>query len=546
MGLPFRAVSIVAAGTGFALSSNIVNIPGLPKVGFAVGFLAAWTFQFWLWAFWAVVLYPHYFSPLRHLPSPKGGSFFNGQWEKISAQPSGVPMIEWTNSIPNNGIIRYLGLLNLERVMITSPKALAEVLTTKCYDFEKPEQLRWSLGRILGIGILFAEGDEHNIQRRKLMPAFSFRHIKDLYPVFWDKSRESVQAMTSAVLANPVLEVGSWASRATLDMIGVAGLGRDFGAIENPSNTLSQTYQSLFKPSAQGRILGLVSLFIPGWLVDKFPVQRNHDVRHAVRVVRSVCSDLIQTAKQKRSSGEQPSVDILSVALESGSFTDDNLVDQMMTFLLAGHETTASSMTWACYLLAKHPEIQSRLRAEIHANLPPINSSTPVTSFDIDSLPYLHAACQEIFRYFAPVPLLMRTAARNTTIQGVFIPKGTRVIISPWAVNKSVEMWGPDAAEFNPDRWLASGDAEKDKKAASGGASSNYAFMTFLAGPRGCIGKEFAKAEFACLLAAWVGRFKMELGEGMERDEKKLDIKGAITARPENGMFIKMEVVEGW
>jgi hypothetical protein len=85
----------VAAGVGFALSSDIVNIPGLSKVGFATGFLAAWTFQFWLWAFWAVVLYPHYFSPLRQLPSPTGGSFLNGQWKKISAQPSGVPMIEW-------------------------------------------------------------------------------------------------------------------------------------------------------------------------------------------------------------------------------------------------------------------------------------------------------------------------------------------------------------------------------------------------------------------------------------------------------------------
>jgi len=208
--------------------------------------------------------------------------------------------------------------------MVTTPKALAEVLTTKCYDFEKPEQLRWSLGRILGIGILFAEGDEHSTQRRKLMPAFSFRHIKDLYPVFWSKSRESVQAMTKAILAdpeNPPVEVGSWASRATLDMIGVAGLGRDFGAIQDPGNPLSQTYQSLFKPSRQGRILGLISLFLPGWFVDSIPVKRNHDVRGAVRVVRSVCAELIQEKKEKLARKEQTGLDILSVAIESGSFT---------------------------------------------------------------------------------------------------------------------------------------------------------------------------------------------------------------------------------
>ncbi|KAK0656401.1 cytochrome P450 4A12A [Cercophora newfieldiana] len=527
MGLPYRSITVLAAGVGYALSSDLISTPQLPRLGFTAGFLAAWTLQFWLWAFWAVVLYPKFFSPLRHLPSPDDGSFYNGQWEKISALPSGVPMIEWINSIPNNGLIRYLGILNLERVMVTSPKALAEVLTTKCYDFEKPEQLRWSLGRILGIGILFAEGDEHNIQRRKLMPAFSFRHIKDLYPVFWSKSKESVEAMTSTVLNDsPVLEVGSWASRATLDMIGVAGLGRDFNAIADPSNPLSQTYQSLFKPSAQGRLLGLISLFLPGWFVDKLPVSRNNDVHHAVRLIRS----------------RPPSVDILSVALQSGSFTDSNLVDQMMTFLLAGHETTASAMTWACYLLAKHPEIQTRLRHEIHANLPPASSDKPITSSDIDALPYLHAVCSEVLRYFAPVALLMRDAARDTTIQGVFIPKGTRIVITPWAINKSVEMWGEDALEFTPERWMDG----PGKKAASGGASSNYAFMTFLAGPRGCIGRGFAEAEFKCLLASWVGRFRMALENEEERDEGNLEIKGAITARPARGMFVRMEVVEGW
>jgi len=373
------------------------------------------------------------------------------------------------------------------------------------------------------------------------MPAFSFRHIKDLYPVFWDKSRESVLAMTSAVKTDPVVEVGNWASRATLDMIGVAGLGRDFGAIKDPNNHLSQTYQSLLKPSAQGQILGLLSLFVPGWLLEALPVKRNHDIHHAVRIVRTICADLIAAAKTKLARNEESGLDIVSVALQSGGFTDENLVDQMMTFLLAGHETTASSMTWACYLLAKHPDVQKRLREEIHANLPPLSDSRPITSQDIDSLPYLTAVTQEILRYFAPVQLTWRDAAKNTSIQGEFIPKGTRILIVPWAINKSVEMWGDDALEFNPERWL-----KEEGKGASGGATSNYAFMTFLAGPRGCIGRKFAEAEFACLLASWVGRFKMELGDEGVRDEKKLDIKGGITAKPEKGMWIKLEVVDGW
>src|SRR5262249_34299495 len=135
-------------------------------------------------------------------------------------------------TLPHNGIIRYLGLLNQERLLITGPKALAEVLVTRNYEFQKPPNMRTSIGRILGVGILWAEGDEHKIQRRNLMPAFAFRHVKDLYPIFWSKGRESALAMARAIeqdaartpetKGKAAMEVGSWASRATLDIIGLA------------------------------------------------------------------------------------------------------------------------------------------------------------------------------------------------------------------------------------------------------------------------------------------------------------------------------------
>ncbi|KAK0730527.1 cytochrome P450 [Lasiosphaeris hirsuta] len=556
MGLPYRSISAVSLGVGYLLSLG--GLPQAPKTGLLFAFVALWSFQFMLYAAWAVVLYPKLFSPLLGLPEPTGNSFFNGQWAKITGKPTGIPMLEWVNSIPNDGVIRYLGLLNQERLIVTSPKALAEVLTTKSYDFQKPDSLRFSIGRILGMtGILFTEGDEHRAQRRSLLPAFAFRHIKDLYPVFWSKSRECVDAMTEAIISDAakaaegpgsrpasVIEVGTWASRATLDIIGVAGLGRDFGAIENPTNELNQTYQHLFRPSRQAEILGLLGLFIPGWFLDKLPVKRNGDVHAAARFIRATCADLIQEKKQKLARKELTDVDILSVALESGGFTDENLVDQMMTFLAAGHETTASSMTWAIYLLARHQYVQSRLRDEIRERLPPLGTDSTVSSLDIDHMPYLNAVVNEILRYFGPVPMTLRESAIDTSIQGHFVPKGTRIMITPWAINKSESMWGADALQFNPDRWIPK--SEGDKRAASGGATSNYAFMTFLHGPRSCIGQAFAKAEFACLLASWVGRFEFELHNKEEADEAKILIKGGITARPAKGMYIKTTVVEGW
>lgn len=142
------------------------------------------------------------------------------------------------NNVPNSGLIRYLSIFNSERVIVTSPKALGEVLTTRNYDFAKPFHLRAGLGKILGIGILLAEGDEHKAQRRNLLPAFAFRHVKDLYAGFWEKAREGIEAMTEDVKAGgirykdlpefqkeagpeqevAVIEVGEWASRITLDI----------------------------------------------------------------------------------------------------------------------------------------------------------------------------------------------------------------------------------------------------------------------------------------------------------------------------------------
>ncbi|KAL2144979.1 hypothetical protein VTI28DRAFT_8208 [Corynascus sepedonium] len=554
--IPHRLITAISLGGAYLLSSG--RIPQWPVTGFITAFTVLWGVQGLAWAAWAVILYPKLFSPLRGLPGPSGGSWLMGQLPKIMSMPNGKPMLEWINSIPNNGLIRYLGPFNQERLFITSPKGLSEVLVTKNYDFVKPDQLRHTLGRVLGIGLLLAEGDEHKMQRKNLAPAFAFRHIKDLYPVFWAKAREGVEAMTDEILKGAaqgndsdgktaVIEAGNWASRITLDIIGVAGLGRDFDAIKNPDNRLTQAYARIFKPSRQAQILQLLNLLISPKLVSWLPVKRNEDIETAARLIRAECAELIRDKRQKIARKEPTDVDILSVAIESGGFRDEDLVDQLMTFLAAGHETTASSLTWAAYLLARHPDVQSRLRAEVREHLPPPTDGVPApSSVDIDRMPYLNAVCSEVLRYFSPAPMTLRKAAKDTSILGQFVPKGTQIMVVPWAVNKSEALWGADALVFNPDRWMPKADAADKRADNSGGATSNYAFLTFLHGPRSCIGMSFARAEFACLLATWVGRFQWELEDKELVDETKVDIKGGVTARPAKGMYIKTTVLEGW
>ena len=485
-------------------------------------------------------------------------STFNNQFPRSGTYP-----ITRVNTIPNDGIIRYLGIFNSERLIVTTPKGLSEVLTTKNYDFVKPTQIVRGIGRLLGYGVLLAEGDEHKKQRKNLMPAFAFRHIKDLYPVFWQKSSEAVIAMTQHIKAGGlnqeamgkvvkndeldqgevVIEAGEWSSRATLDIIGVAGMGKDFGAIKDPNTVLNTTYRTVFKHSRQAAFLGFLNLFIPSWLVRLIPIKRNGEIEEAVSVIRTVCRQLIREKKEKLDKNQLTDVDILSVALESGGFTEENLIDQIMTFLAAGHETTATAMLWAIYMLSLHPDIQTRLREEIRENLPSPGEGTALTSHDIDHMHYLNAVCSEVLRYFPPVPITLRDAGHDTTILGQYIPKGTRIMLVPWATNRQNDLWGENAAKFDPDRWLPS---EKNPQSANGGAPSNYAFLTFLHGPRSCIGQGFAKAEFAVLLAAWIGRFEFRLNDERERDERLLDIKGGATAKPAKGLHVRAKIVEGW
>jgi cytochrome P450 len=180
--------------------------------------------------------------------------------------------------------------------------------------------------------------------------------------------------------------------------------------------------------------------------------------------------------------------------------------------------------------------MQTRLREEIRANLPSLDSGDSVTHVEIENLPYLNAVCNEVFRFMPSVPVTLREAIRETVVAGVPIPKGTVILLAPWAINKSEALWGPDANEFNPERWMGEGMSN------TGGSKSNYSYLTFLHGPRSCIGQAFAKAEMKCLVAAVVGRFEFEMADKNEI----VTIGGVVTSKPQNGMHLRTKVVDGW
>ncbi|KAM5349739.1 hypothetical protein ACJ41O_006244 [Fusarium nematophilum] len=424
-----------------------------------------------------------------------------------------------------------------------NPRLLADLLVHRCYDFAKPKRISSFLRHILGDGLIIVEGEQHKFLRKNTTPAFHFRHIKDLYPMMWEKGetlmrtlgQEIQPSVTSGFSSSSVIELNTWASKVTLDIIGIAGLGRKFDVVEKKKDPLQEIYEELLEPDREKLIFALLSLALGLPLVRMLPWKMNDLFNHLTGSLNKICAPMIQEKRVAITEKEDDHFDVLSLLIRSNNFSDEALKDQLLTFLAAGHETTASAFSWACYLLTKHPDVQIKLREEVTNALPVDLSSDPTVDLAgvLEQMPYLNGIMHETFRLYPAVPLTMRQALCDTQIGDQFIPKGTDIIISIWYINRSPEIWGPGAAEFRPERWIT----DDGRPNQNGGANSNYDFLTFLHGPRSCIGQNFAKAEMRCLLAAMVRSFSWSLA----MDDAAVVPRGVITIKPENGMYLKLE-----
>lgn len=132
-----------------------------------------------------------------------------------------------------------------------------------------------------------------------------------------------------------IIEVGNWTSRATLDIIGLSGMGQDFNSLQDSNNKLNTTYRTVFQPNKMARIMGLLGVFLPYWFLSRLPVKHNSNINGASETIKQTCRDLIAKKRENMAEKERTDVDIISVALESGGFTDEELANQMMTFLVS-------------------------------------------------------------------------------------------------------------------------------------------------------------------------------------------------------------------
>lgn len=226
--------------------------------------------------------------------------------------------------------------------MPTSPKLLSELLVTKSYDFQKPVTRRNILRLALGDGLIVVEGDVHRFQRKNLQPSFAFRHIKSLYPLMLSKSLELCKCVRQDMqnskynMQTVGLEINQWASRATLDIIGVAAIGYEFNTLHNNEDELAQLYEWMFQPNTKRMVFFALSLVLPQGLIASLPTKLASEVEHASSTLRRICKKLVQDKKESVKKESTQSVDTLAHLIRSDNFSDDELMDQVLTFLAAG------------------------------------------------------------------------------------------------------------------------------------------------------------------------------------------------------------------
>ena len=320
----------------------------------------------------------------------------------------------------------------------------------------------------------------------------------------------------------------------------ITGMGYDFDSLENPqSEVLAQYRKMSIEPSEAFNWVELMSNYINfKWLLY-IPLPKHLDVLKGAAFLRNLSLDIIQKKQQKLKAGKlepHEKKDIIAMALAEGgalSTRPDYMADHVMTHLLAGHDPTSASLQWTIFELSRHLDVQRRLRDEIRTYLSP--SLESATAANILDLPYLSAVVNETLRCYPLVPIMFRVAARDTTILGHSIPKDTTVVYSPYATNRDRSLWGADADEWNPERWMAPGCSN------SGGTTTNYAMSSFGHGPRKCPGQHFAQVILRCLLTALIGRFEVRLTNGSEMGKARSGLRNIPCHS-----WAKLERVEGW
>lgn len=365
-----------------------------------------------------------------------------------------------------------------------------------------------ALSLVTGVGLLTADGDEWRRRRRIDQPAF---HHSSLDGVAAESVAAAERLRSAIPRSGGVVDVDHAALRATLEVVGRTLFGGSVAA--DGERVVAAVLSALDVVVARAR----TPLPVPQWA----PTPGNRRLRRAVSTLDDASSAVV--AHRRAAGLADTDRDLLSLLLraaDAGDLTPPEVRDELVTMVIAGHETVASALTWTLHLLATHPGAQARLHAELDGVL----AGRSPRWDDLRSLAWTRAAVDEALRLYPPAWVVTRRAVADDEVDGVPVPAGTLVIVSTWLLHRRADVF-EHPEEFRPERFL--GEAAR--------ALPRGAYLPFGAGPRLCIGRDFALVEAVLLLAALLRDVEVRPGPG---GEPRVD--ALVTLRPRGGLPLRV------
>ncbi|KAG1901457.1 cytochrome P450 [Suillus fuscotomentosus] len=499
-----------------------------------------------LWAFVKVLRMLRWRVKTTQLLGPPRTSLLYGVSRDLAiSQDSGAIYERWATEY---GVVYMIpSVLGQTRVVLCDPRAIAHFYARETRTYVQTPLSLALLKASVGKGLLWAQGETHKRQRKALTPAFSNAAIRKLTSVFYDSAYKAKgkwdTVLESSKDGDAVIEVQNWMNHISLDTIGIAGFSHDFGSLDGKRVSVTEVFDAFGsnKPSAANEIFILLASVFP--IILKIPTERRNLFKKLSITMGQISNELLIRSRREKDvnigeRGQESSVIGLLIKSEGQDaelyMSEEEVVAQMKVLLLAGYETTSTSLTWALIELSRHPDVQTRLRGELLAFGP-----DPTYDQLKANLPYLDAVVHETLRLHPPVPESTRLAAADDVIplsvpvrtmsgnmtDSISIAKGTLITIPIGAINRSSTIWGPHAKEFKPDRWLTEDGIGGKAKEVQG----HRHLLTFIDGPRTCLGKDFAIMEFKTVLSVLVKNFVFEMRDG---PDTPVEVARGILPRP--------------
>lgn len=446
-------------------------------------------------------------SPLQRIPCPPGGLPLIGHLFTLYRSGGFLEMVRvWTKQYPSMFILHPgFGFgIGGYMVYVTDPELIRFVAIRNAHKFERTQFLNWVVPSV-SKGLFGSVGKAHARQKRIIGPAFSSANLKGFLNVFLENSEKLLQHWCDQLLKNTAepkqfidVKVLDDLSHLTLDVIGQSAFGYNFNSILGGDSKISIAFATSL--SAMDFKYLICKFLIP--FFDYLPLPVNKKFQKAREISDNTVLEVIRERRRQKTEESHSSAkkDLLDLLMDmhdeetDSRMNDEELRSQVFTFILAGNETSSVSMAWTLYELARNPQVQEKLRAEVEAAF---GDSDDLTWEKVEKMHYLENVVKESLRLHSPADITSRVALSDAEIGGHFVPAGTYVLLPMDALQRSLSFWS-NPETFDPDRFQQKDDQTNILP---------YTYFPFGCGPRMCIGYKFATMEMKVVLAELVKNF---------------------------------------